>query len=61
MISNDSSVDVVVIGAGLSGLIAARTLKRQGKTVRVLEAKDHIGGRVEGWSINVWQVMALLT
>lgn len=46
MISNDSSVDVVVIGAGLSGLIAARTLKRQGKTVRVLEAKDHIGGRM---------------
>ncbi|MET0818401.1 MAG: FAD-dependent oxidoreductase, partial [Solirubrobacteraceae bacterium] len=38
--------DVVVVGAGLSGLVAARELEARGCTVRVLEARDRIGGRV---------------
>ena len=38
--------DVVVIGAGLAGLAAARHLKARGRHVRVLEAADVIGGRV---------------
>jgi phytoene dehydrogenase-like protein len=37
---------VVVIGAGLAGLAAARTLHRSGVTVRILESSDGIGGRV---------------
>ena len=41
-----ASVDVVVIGAGLSGLIAARELVKKGKTVALLEAKSAIGGRM---------------
>jgi monoamine oxidase len=37
--------DAVVVGAGLSGLVAARELMREGFDVLVLEARDHTGGR----------------
>ena len=41
-----SKVDVVVIGAGLSGLAAARQIQQSGLNVVVLEASDGVGGRV---------------
>lgn len=37
---------VVVVGAGLAGLAAARHLIERGRRVRVLEASDGVGGRV---------------
>lgn len=41
-----AQADVVVIGAGLAGLSAARHLKRHGASVLVLEARGRFGGRV---------------
>lgn len=45
--SNESaSADVIVIGVGLSGLVATTLLLEQGRSVVVLEASDRPGGRI---------------
>ena len=40
------TTDVLVLGAGVSGLAAAARLAQAGCTVRVLDARDRVGGRV---------------
>ncbi|MEV8274537.1 NAD(P)/FAD-dependent oxidoreductase [Microbacterium sp. NPDC077184] len=46
--------DTIIVGAGVSGLAAARLLRGAGRRTVVLEARDRIGGRVhtdrtDGW------------
>ncbi len=48
---------VVIIGAGLAGLSAARDLKQRGAEVIVIEARDRIGGRI--WTSRAWPDMPM--
>ncbi|WP_420412525.1 flavin monoamine oxidase family protein [Roseibium sp.] len=50
--AQNDDFDVIVIGAGISGLAAARRLKDLGYSVVVLEATSNVGGRIRtDWSL----------
>jgi len=49
--TTNSTVDVVVVGAGYSGLVAARRVTAAGKRVLVFEANDYAGGRTLNFDI----------
>jgi monoamine oxidase len=51
--------DVIVLGAGLAGLSAARDLAAAGVDVRVLEARHRAGGRVEQTELADGRLMQL--
>jgi monoamine oxidase len=48
------ATDVIVIGAGMAGLCAARTLARRGASVTVFEAGAETGGRVLSARVSGW-------
>ncbi|MBC7745698.1 MAG: FAD-dependent oxidoreductase [Flavobacterium sp.] len=47
MIEKATDTDVLIIGAGLAGLTAAKVLKSAGKSIRILEGSEAVGGRVK--------------
>jgi monoamine oxidase len=51
--------DVVVVGAGLAGLSAARALRAAGRDVVVLEARDRVGGRTVNEPIGDGKIVEL--
>jgi len=55
---NSRSIDLLVVGGGLAGLVAAAHAARAGLRVRLLEAADELGGRArtrvfDGFSVNL--------
>ena len=51
MSTHTVKADVAVIGAGISGLVAASRLAAEGRDVVVLEARDRVGGRL--WNTEI--------
>ena len=48
--------DVIVIGSGISGLLSALALSREGKKVVILEKESHIGGVCRSYDVNGYRV-----
>ena len=44
--TNDSSVDVIIVGAGFAGMYMLYYLRKKGLKARILEAGDDVGGKV---------------
>lgn len=50
---NENCFDVLIVGAGPSGLMAARILLNHGRNIVVLEARNRVGGRAFSYPLTV--------
>ncbi|MGB5100786.1 MAG: FAD-dependent oxidoreductase, partial [Methanothrix sp.] len=48
--------DVIVIGSGISGLLSALVLSREGKKVLILEKEGYIGGVCRSYDVSGYRV-----
>ncbi len=48
--------DVIIVGAGISGLLSALTLSKHGKKVLLLEKSGHLGGNCNSYEVDGYQV-----
>ncbi len=48
--------DVIVVGSGISGLLSALALSKEGKKVLVLERNDYVGGVCRSYNVEGYQV-----
>ena len=51
----ETDADILIIGAGVAGLAAARELSRAGRKVLILEARERIGGRINT-HFDIWPI-----
>jgi monoamine oxidase len=56
MVVGADEKDVVVVGAGLSGLAAARKLEARGATITIVEARPRVGGKLLSESVDAISV-----
>ena len=53
-------VDVIIIGAGLTGLTLAYHLRRLGRKVQILESSQHVGGAIQTFHQEGLRVVLIL-
>jgi monoamine oxidase len=44
--------DYIIVGAGIGGIVLAKKIKEQGLSYLMLEASDHLGGRINSTSVD---------